>query len=80
MRSLYGSTGVASVIQMVREATRGSASDLLNFYLTRPSIMKMIRRGSKADEHVLAVGEATEGASTENFFKKVWKLIHTLID
>ena len=30
----------------------------------------MIWRGSKADEPVLAVGEATEGASTENFFKK----------
>ena len=39
--------------------------------------MKMIWRGSKANEHVLAVGEATEGASTENFLKKVWKLIHT---
>ena len=68
------------MVQMVREATRASASDFLIFYLTRPKIMKMIRRGSKADEPVLAVGEATEGASTENFLKKVWKLIHTLID
>ena len=52
-------------MQMVREATRASASDHLNFYLTRPSIMKMIRRGSKADEPVRAVGEATEGARTK---------------
>ena len=65
MRSLYGSTGGASVVQSVRRATRGTAPDLLNFYLTRPSIMKMIRRGSKADEPVLAIGEATEGASTK---------------
>ena len=68
------------MMQMVREATRASASDLLIFYLTRSKIMKMIRRGSKADEPVLAVGEATEGARTEIFLKKVWKLIHTLID
>ena len=70
MLRLYGSTGVASVMQMVREATRASASDFLIFYLTRSKIMKMIRRGSKADEPVLAIGEATEDASTENFLKK----------
>ena len=52
-------------MQIVREATRASASDHLIFYLTRPKIMKMIRRGSKADEPVLAIGEATEGASTK---------------
>ena len=66
MRSLYGSTGVASVMQMVREATRASASALLNFYLTRTEWMKMIRRGSKANEHVIAVGEATEGGKHKN--------------
>ena len=31
--------------------------------------MKMIGRGSKADEPVRAVGEATEDARTEIFFK-----------
>ena len=52
-------------MQIVREATRASASDHLIFYLTRPKIMKMIWRGSKADEPVRAVGEATEGARTK---------------
>ena len=65
MRSLYGRTGGASVVQSVRRATRSTAPDILNCYLTRPSIMKMIRRVSKADEPVLAIGEATEGASTK---------------
>jgi len=32
--------------------------------------MKMIWRGSKANEHVLAVGEATEGARTKIQKKK----------
>ena len=80
MRSLYGSTGVASLMQMVREATRASASDFLNFYLTRPKIMKMIWRGSKADEPVLAVGEATEGASTEIFLKRRIPIKGNLLD
>ena len=51
-------------MQIVREATRASASDLLIFF-SRPKIMKMIWRGSKADEPVRAVGEATEGARTK---------------
>ena len=61
-------------MQMVRRATRASASDLLMFYLTRTERMKMIWRGSKADEPVRAVGEATEGARTENFLKKYGSL------
>ena len=80
MRSLYGSTGVASLMQMFREATRASASDLLIFYLTRPKIMKIIKRGSKADEPVLAVGEATEGASTEIFLKRRIPIKGNLLD
>ena len=42
--------------------------------------MKMIRRGSKADEPVLAVGEATEDASTENFKKRRIPIKGNLLD
>jgi len=35
-------TGVASVMQMVRGATRASASEYLDFLYSRPKIMKMI--------------------------------------
>ena len=42
--------------------------------------MKMIWRGSKADEPVLAVGEATEGASTEIFLKRRIPIKGNLLD